>query len=990
MKAWKFIAVLSVLITGLSLYQLSFTLKSNAIDKEALRVATQKAETLAKTNPSIDKDSVIMAEKKLYIENKWDEKVYLGFSLKETKRIAINLGLDLQGGTHATVIVSPDDILTRMSNNNTDPKFKESVLAAKARMQTDQAKFTELFYSEWKKRANGRKLNEIFLSASSSEITLQTSDDKILAMINDELDQALDRSVIVLRSRIDEFGATNPIIQPVKSTGRIEIELPGYDNEELIRTQVEKVAHLEFVEPYDMDQFKGVYAGLKAYYDTQEKAKKGKVESDVVEEVAAADSLALLDTAKASTDSTLALKDTTKKDAKTKDEADAKLTTFDKLFMDGGGAIMVSNNNLVKVKRILASDEFKSLLPSDLTMMFEKESRPSDKYGMVTVLYAMKKGVDAPALMDGSRIDNAYVTRGENGALAAGIHFDTDGTTEWAAITEKYKKKPIAIVLDNEVYSMPIIQEVMNTGNCVVSGSFTFEEANLLVNILKAGKLPAPTQIERLVKVGPSMGAEAIQQGLFSLIAGLLLVVGFMIAYYNKAGLISILALAFNLLFIFGILATPSYGVTLTMAGIAGIALTIGMAVDANVLIFERIREEIREGKSNAMAIEVGYSRAFWTIFDSNITTFITAFVLYLFGTGLVKGFAVALMIGVVCSFFTAVYISRLVIFLMGRKNEYKSMKFSTPISDSLFKGGQIDFLSKRKFAYLGSALIILAGFGLIAKDGLNLGVAFKGGYSYVYSFEKAVLPTEARAAIKEIVKEADVQIKAYDKDNQLNIMTSYMIDSPDPDAAKKVQDAIEKGLSKFGAVKQLQSIEVGATIADDIRDSSIQSIIISLIAIFLYILLRFSNWRYGFGAIVALFHDVLFVIASFAIARVCGFSFEIDEVFVAAILTLIGFSINDTVVVFDFIREQIGEKKASLGEAINLSLNNSLSRTLMTSLTVLFVVLMLFIFGGESLRGFSFALLIGIVTGTYSSIFIASPLMYDTTNKNNRDLTKQ
>ena len=965
MKAWKFIAVLSVLITGLSLYQLSFTLKSNSIDKEALRVATQKAEELAKTNPNINKDSVITAEKKAYIESNWDKDVYLGFSLKETKRIAINLGLDLQGGTHATVIVSPDDILTRMSNNNTDPKFMEAVLAAKARMRTDQAKFTDLFYDEWKQRSDGRKLNEIFLSASNSEITLKTSDDEILTKINEELDLALDRSVIVLRSRIDEFGATNPIIHPVKSTGRIEIELPGYDNEEMIRTQVEKVAHLEFIEPYSPDQFAGVYAGLKSYYDAQEKATNGKEESDVVSEI--------VETADTNKTDSLATKE----------------TKFDKLFMDGGGAIMVSSSNLAKVKRILATAEFKALLPTDLTMMFEKDARPSEKYGMVYVLYPMKKGIDAPALMDGSRVDNAYVTRTGNGALAAGIHFDTDGTLEWASISERFLKKPIAIVLDNEVYSMPTIQDVMNTGNCVVSGSFTYEEANILANILKAGKLPAPTEIERLVKVGPSIGAEAVQQGLFSLIAGMLLVVGFMLAYYNKAGLISVAALLFNLLFIIGILATPSYGVTLTLAGIAGIVLTIGMAVDANVLIFERIRELLREGQSKANAIEGGYSRAFWTIFDSNITTFLTAMVLYIFGTGLVKGFAVTLMIGVVCSFFTAVYVSRLIIFLIGRNNDYQSLKFSTPLSDGIFKGANTDFLGKRKIAYICSAVIIIAGLGLVAKDGLNLGVAFKGGYSYVYSFDKEVSSSEARAAIKEIVKEADVQVKVYDKGNQINITTSYLIDSPDADASKQVQAAVEKGLAKFGAFKQQQSIQVGATIADDIRDTSISSIIIALIAIFFYILLRFRNWQYGLGSIVALFHDVLFVISIFAIARTLGFSFEIDEVFVAAILTLIGYSINDTVVVYDFIREQVGEKNSSLKEAINLSLNNTLSRTLMTALTTLFVVLMLFIFGGEALRGFSFALLVGILVGTYSSIFIASPLVYDTSNKEARDNKK-
>lgn len=982
MKAWKFIAVLSVLITGLSLYQLSFTLKSNMFDKENMRLAVNKAEELAKTNPNINKDSVINAEKKAYLESKWDENMYLGFPLKKIKKFAINLGLDLQGGTHATVIVAPDDIMVRMSNNSTDPMFLESVAAAKAKMNTTQAKFSEIFLDEWKSRANGRQLNEVFLSSSNNDITLKTSDDKIIKMINDALDEALDRSVIVLRSRIDEFGATNPIIHPVKSTGRIEIELPGFDNEELIRTQIEKVAHLEFVEPYGQEEFRSVYDELKKYYDAKEASTKGKAEeSDVVAELLVSEDTTAKDTsATASVDSAKDKADTTKADDKA-----AKQTAFDKLFMDAGGAIVITSSNLAKAKRIIATEEFKAFLPSDLTFMFDKSSRPTDQYGVVYTLYPMKKGVDAPVLMDGNRVDDAYVTR-SNGQLAAGIHFNADGTSEWASITKQFKGKQVGIVLDNEVYSLPVIQEEMNTGNCVVTGDFTYEEASTLTNILKAGKLPAPTQIERLVKVGPSLGAESIQQGLYSLMAGLLLVIGFMFAYYNKAGAISVIALFFNLFFIVGILATPSYGVTLTLAGIAGIVLTIGMAVDANVLIFERIRELLKEGHSKTSAIEGGYSRAFWTIFDSNITTFLTATVLYLFGTGLVKGFAVTLMIGVVCSFFSAVYISRLIIFLIGRNNDYKGLKFSTPISDSLMQSNKIDFLSKRKVAYITSAIIIFAGIGLMVKDGLNLGVAFKGGYSYVYSFDKQVGASEARIAIKEFVKEADVQVKVYDKGNQINITTAYLMGSNDPEASKKVQVAVESGLAKFGAFKQLQSIEVGATIADDIRDTSIISIIISLVAIFLYILLRFRNWQYGFGSIVALLHDVLFVLATFAIARAFGFSFEIDEVFVAAILTLIGYSINDTVVVFDFIREQVGDKKSTLKEAINLSLNNTLSRTLMTALTTLFVVLMLFLFGGEALRGFSFALLVGILVGTYSSIFIASPLVYDTSDKVKRD----
>lgn len=973
MRAWKFVAILAVMVSVLSLYQLSFTFKANAEDKKAENFAQQRVADALILNPNVNQDSVFKAEQKSFIAGRWEEKVYMGFSLKKVKQYALNLGLDLQGGTHVTVIVAPDDILKRMSGNSQDEAFNLAIANAKARISTTQAKFTEIFIEEWQKVSNGKALNEIFLSSDNSEITLETSDDDIIDMINKELDLALERSVTVLRSRIDEFGATNPIIHPVKSTGRIEIELPGFDNEDKIRTQIERVAKLEFVQPYDPSKIGAVHEVLSSYFLEKEKTVEEEVlveETDTVEE-AGSEEVAVEE------DTTLGLDvDESLASADTMNE-----TSFSKIFLPSGGDFyIVRTGDYDLAKAMLASKEVQKLLPGDLTFMFNRQNTYDLQDGTKAYgLHFMTKGIEADVLLEGSHVSEAYVTRGGAGELAVGIQFDPEGGSKWAQITEEFKDRQIAIVLDDEVFSIPVIQEKMNTGSCIITGSFDYTEAKELANILKAGKLPAPTVIERLVTVGPSLGAEAIQQGLYSLLAGLSLVILFMAFYYNKGGIVSIVALFFNIFFIIGVLATPSFGVTLTLAGIAGIVLTIGMSIDANVLIFERIREELASGKKPEAAIEGGYSSAFWTIFDANITTFLSALVLYIFGTGLVQGFAVTLMIGVVCSFFAAVFITRLIIFLMGRNNGYSNIKFSNPFSEKLFKGEIIDFIGKRKFAYIFSAIVIVIGTGLIAKDGLNLGVAFKGGYSYVYEFDQEISAGDVRSSIKDIVKEADVQVKTYDKDNQLVITTSYMIESPEEGKAGIVRKAIEQGLSPFGNYNQLMSSEVGATIADDIKKTSIESVLIALVAIFLYIVFRFKKWQFGLGSLVALLHDVFFVLSVFAIARVLGFAFEIEEVFVAAILTMVGYSINDTVVVFDRIRENLeGTTSGDLKKLFNISLNDTLSRTIVTSVTTLLVVLVLFIFGGEALRGFSFALLIGVVIGTYSSLLIATPIVFD------------
>jgi len=577
------------------------------------------------------------------------------------------------------------------------------------------------------------------------------------------------------------------------------------------------------------------------------------------------------------------------------------------------------------------------------------------------------------------------------------------GAREWAKITRKNVGRQVAIVLDNVVYSAPVINEEISGGSSSISGNFTVEEAKDLANILKSGKLPAPTRIIEETVVGATLGAEVQSQGILAAVIGLSLVMFFMIFYYAKAGVVSVVALLFNILFILGVLA--QLGASLTLPGIAGIVLTMGMSIDANVLIFERVREELAAGKPTVEAIEAGYSRAFWTIFDSNVTTFITALTLFVYGSGPIQGFATTLMIGIICSFFTAVYISKLIVAYMvdaqikkiakaGGKGEVK-ISFSTPMAGKFFANPNFNFIKKRKVAYGISAFIIAAGIALIAAKGLNFGVNFQDNRSYVVKFNKDLVPSDLQSALKTKLDNKGVEVKTFGDAKSLKITTNYLIKDESLEADSVTQKLVLDGIEAFTQVKfevndakladgnfvLLRTNKVGATIADDIRDSALFSIIFSLVALFGYIFLRFRRWQFGFGAVMALLHDSLIVFAMYSFAWVLGLPLEVDQVFVAALLTIIGYSINDTVVVFDRIRETItpDANKEQRKLMMNKALNDTLSRTVITGVTTLFVVLVLLIFGGESLRGFSYTLLVGIIFGTYSSIYVASNLVLDT-----------
>ncbi|MBA4055439.1 MAG: protein translocase subunit SecDF, partial [Marivirga sp.] len=649
-----------------------------------------------------------------------------------------------------------------------------------------------------------------------------------------------------------------------------------------------------------------------------------------------------------------------------------------------------------KINAIFRRAEIKNMLPKTVGIFWANKPELDLTGKEALELHFLDIGRNGKAKLDGTVITEARSDLDEYAQPAVSMNMSATGTRIWAKWTaEASSKSPkgrIAIVLDNTVYSAPSVNGEIPNGNSQISGNFTPEEAKDLANVLKAGSLPAPTIIVEEAIIGPTLGKVAQSQGFFSIACGLILVVVFMIAYYGKGGAVANLSLVFNLFFVLGVLA--QLDAALTLPGIAGIVLTMGMAVDANVIIYERIREEMRHGKRLREAIDLGFKRSFWTIFDSNITTFLTALMLFLFGQGAVKGFAITLMVGIVTTFFTAVYISHVVIdWMVARKGDDSKINFKTVVSNFKASDLNFDFVGKRKLAYIFSSVVIGTGIVLIAFQGLNLGVDFKGGRSYTVTFNKAVDATELKSDLTNSFEGAGTEVKNFGGNNIVKVTTSYIINEDAESADEKVKATLISGLEKSTGLKFVEddskvdddhftissSIKVEATVADDIKSASIKATILSLITIFIYILLRFRKWQFSAGAVIALAHDALFVIATFAIVRVFGISFEIDQVFVAAILTVIGYSINDTVIIFDRIREYLGmgtshDRKRIFNDAINSTLN----RTIITSGTVLLVVIALLFFGGEVLRGFSFALLVGVGIGTYSSIFMAAPIVLD------------
>lgn len=984
------VIVLAVIITALCLYYLSFTFVTRRVQQDAVNKAT-------------DKNGVVnLARKQIYLDSLWNQPVYnlfvAEFTYKEVKANELSLGLDLQGGMHVVLEVSPVDIIRGLSDNNQDPAFTSALQKAREMQKTSQESYSALFYKAFKETNPGKSLASVFATASTRDrVSLSDTDDVVMKFINLEIESAIERSYTILKTRIDQFGTSQPNIQRL-GTGMIQIEIPGADNPQRVRKLLQGAARLEFwdIVEYNDPQLNQSLIAVNQMLLKEQNAKRASKLSDIsaktVDLSKALSGNKSSDTTKTALEKQLSKLDTT---GSTLDSL-ASLNLSPLLALSNGGIpFLYQIKDTTIINAILKRSDVKSIMPRTVGWFWDVKIDPDMTPGVDDLrLNFVSTGRNGKPLLTGEVITNARLDNDQFARPAVSMTMNVAGSRLWAKMTAAAAAKSpqgrVAIVLDNYVYTAPTVQGEIPNGNSQITGSFTPEEAKDLANVLKAGSLPAPTRIVEEAIVGPSLGKVAQSQGFISMAAGLGIVVLFMVAYYAKAGWVANIALLFNIFFVLGILA--QFNASLTLPGIAGIVLTMGMAVDANVLVFERIREELKHGRLLRDAIKNGYERAFSSIFDSNITTFLTALFLFILGQGPLKGFAITLMIGIATSFFSAVYISRVIIEWMVRKGDSSNVTFKTPFT--LIKSEpNIDFIGNRKKAYIFSGSVIVIGLALALVQGLNLGVDFKGGRSYIVTFSKPVEATAMRNSLVASFENSSTEVKNYGSNNVMKVTTSFEIDDDTDIADDKVKNALISGVQKFSGLQFVEndasvdgqhftissSSKVGATVADDIKNSALDAGLFSNIAIFIYLFIRFRKWQYSAGAIVALIHDSLFVFAAFAIANAFGISFEIDQVFVAAILTVIGYSINDTVIIFDRIREYLSIGTShDRNKIFNSAINSTLSRTLITSGTTLVVVVVLLIFGGEVLRGFSFALFVGIVVGTYSSIFIATPVVIE------------
>ncbi|MCB0737573.1 MAG: protein translocase subunit SecDF [Bacteroidetes bacterium] len=1028
MKNRGAVRAFTIILTLICLYYLSFSLITWRVESKAEKVAKKAAGENVELVAKFEKN---------YLDSMGPQKVYpvFGYTYDEAKAKKLNLGLDLQGGMHVTLEVAIDRLVKSMSGVKAgDPNFEllnKSLATAKEQQLTSQKEFVDLFYEAFKANAEGKTLFEVFDTRQNQgkfKKDGENPDQAVLDYIKEETSGAIERTTDILRTRIDKFGVTQPTIRE-EGNGRITIELPGADDVERVRKILQSSAELEFFETYTSAEFGEQYfakinqvladkLGLIDDTKTDEKDttkkgdenfilssdndKKESTDNTVAESVSGdstegADATSIFEETKTDTTS-IAGSDSTSQDSaaqKTNDQilAENPLLKYMSLAVDpsnnqylrGPVAGYVGERDTAKIMEYLNYPEVKAVLPSE--MQFRWSAKPINNDGnKIFTLICLKGRPDGSASLDGEVVVDAGLQFDLNGSPGVQMRMNAEGAKAWKILTGNNIERSIAIVLDGLVYSYPNVKGEIAGGVSSIDGDFTIDEAKDLANILKAGKLPISVDIVEEAVVGPTLGAKSITEGLRSLVMGFLLVLVFMALYYSRAGWVANLALLANLFFIMGTLA--SVQAALTLPGMAGIVLTIGMSVDANVLIFERIREELKAGKGVKQAVSDGYKNALTSIVDANVTTLLTAIILYVFGKGPISGFGVILLIGIVTSFFCAVFLSRLIFQRLLDKD--RNVSFGSGATLKMFENFNWNFIGKRKIAYIVSSLVILAGLASLFTKGLNLSVDFKGGRSYIVEFTEAGDASSVntvRGGLTQVFG-SQPEVKTFGSIKTLKITTDYMIDSQDEDIDTKVQTALEGGLEQIVGKEKFEIVEgkkVGPTFARDIKIAAIWSIIIGLICIFIYIVIRFRKWQYGLGALAALFHDVLIVLSLFSIFwGLLPFNLEVDQAFIAAILTVVGYSINDTVVVFDRIRENMAlHTRMALPDVINNALNKTVSRTFITSITTLLVIVVLFVAGGAIIRGFSFALLIGVVVGTYSSLFIASPIVVDFDKKN-------
>ena len=980
------ILTFAILLAAVCVYQLSFTWKSQQIKKDAVEYA--------QGNPDLEFQ---------YLDSMSGEVVYnfLGlkkFTYKDVRELEMNLGLDLKGGMNVTLEVEVKDIIRSMSNNSTDETFVRALARADEVKMNSQEDYVTLFGKAFEEIDPNAKLASIFNTLELRDrVNFNTTNAQVLDIIRSETNAAIDNAFNIIRTRIDRFGVAQPNIQQLQTRGRILVELPGVKDQNRVRSLLQGTANLEFWETYENSE---VYPYLLQANERISELKELEKESAPVEEVAGQAEVEK-DTSSAE-NSLLAEMEATEADTT---EGIDNLANFQNKYplfallnpsTDQAGQLLhgpsigiAHSKDTSAINAYLRMQQVRNLFPRD--MIFKWTAKSLDEAGLYYRLIALKVTTrDGKAPLDGDVITDArqdFDRMGSNPEVS--MQMNSEGAKIWQRMTKENIDKSIAIVLDGYVRSYPTVQGEIPSGRSSITGLESVEEAKDLANVLKSGKMPAPARIMQEEIVGPSLGHEAIRSGLLSFALAFVLVLAYMLFFYSKnAGLAANIALLANMFFIIGILA--SLGAVLTLPGIAGIVLTIGMSVDANVLIYERVQEELRAGKGVKLAISDGYKNAYSAIIDGQVTTLLTGIVLYLFGSGPIKGFATTLIIGILTSLFSAIFITRLIFEWYLKKGG--RILFTSTVTDNWLRNTKIKFLEKRKVAYIISGALIVLSIGSFITRGLNYGIDFKGGRTYVVRFDEEVKVSDVQASLVDVFESAP-EVKIFGESNQVKITTDYRIEDNSEEVDNEVEALLMQGLQEGGFIGsdltleqftdkyQQSSQKVGPTISHDIRRDAIFAIGFSLIIIFLYILMRFRNWQYGLGAVAALAHDALIVLGIFSLLHgLLPFSLEIDQAFIAAILTVLGYSINDTVVVFDRIRETIGlHPKRRTEENADEALNSTLRRTFSTSLSTFVVLLAIFLFGGATIRGFTFALLVGVVVGTYSSIFIATPIAYDT-----------
>lgn len=977
MQGKGLINFLVIAITIACLYSLSFTFVTRKVERDAAAYAQGD-----------------IAKEKAYLDSMAGEVVYnLGiakYTYREAKGNEIALGLDLKGGMNVTMEVSLQELVRNLANNPKDANFNKALENAAVRSKSSQSGYVALFAEEFKKLSPNTSLASFFATKdNATHVNANTTDAQVESFLQRESTNAIDNSFKVLRTRIDKFGVTSPNIQLQQGTNRILIELPGVNDQDRVRKLLQGSARLEFWETYDnMD----VYPMLENVNSAL---------ASTLNEAAAPAAGDTSTTPADSTDSGLLASLGANRDSLGTDSTANQLALQNPLFNLLRPSSYLGQNNqpmlapgpivgyaqlrdTAKVNRYLENPTVKQIIPANVKLMWGV--KPSPRTPEQLELYAIRpSGINAGPILGGNVVTDAKDDFDpQSNSPMVTMYMNSEGAREWRRITgnaasDPNNKKAIAIVLDGVVYSAPTVQGEIPNGISQITGNFTIEDTKDLANVLKAGRLPTTAKIVEEAIVGPTLGQAAIDAGVNSAIIGLILVLIFMIFYYNRGGWVANIAVIFNVFFLMGVMA--SLNAVLTLPGIAGIVLTLGTAVDANVLIYERIREELGLGKSVRQAIADGYKHAMPSILDSQITTFLVGVILFFFGSGPILGFATTLMIGIITSLFTAIFITRIIFeWMLGKGWD---IKVSYPWSANTLKNANFGFVQNRKKFYLASALFIIIGAISIFTKGFSLGVDFQGGRTYTVRYDNPIDLEDIRSNLNETF-ELNTEVKIYGADNQVRVTTTYHIDDTDDQADQEVLAKLNEGLSKAdgNSYEILSSQKVGPTIANDIKSRAVYAGIFSIVIIALYILIRFRKWQYSLAAAISTTHDALIILVLFSLLDgIVPFSLDIDQHFVAALLTVIAYSINDTVVVFDRLREYLGMPKHrndAIGNTVNLAVNRTLSRTIVTSLTVIFVMAVLFIFGGEVIRGFSFAILVGVIVATYSSIFIAAPLVVD------------